>query len=73
MLKRRFPINEDVLAANKIKGSPKEIILKHLEGLSEKDLKFLAEQVKPFLFKEEDVELILNTPLYAERFLREYE
>ncbi len=73
MLKKRFPINEDVLAVNKIKGSPKEIILKHMEGLSEKDLKFLAGQVKPFLFKEDDVELILNAPLYAERFLRAYE
>jgi len=44
-----------------------------MDGLSEKDLKFLAGQVKPFLFKEDYVELILNAPLYAERFLRAYE
>lgn len=73
MLKKRFPFCEDVLFANKIKGSPGELILKHLEGLSEKELKFLADQVKPFLFKEDDVELVLNAPLYAEKFLREYE
>lgn len=72
MLRKRFPFNEDVLAANKIKGSPKDIILNHLKSLSEKELKFLADQVKPFLFKEDDIELVLNAVLYAERFLREY-
>ena len=72
MLRKRFPFNEDVLAANKIKGSPKDIILKHLKSLSEKELKFLADQVKPFLFKEDDIELVLNAVLYAEKFLREY-
>jgi len=41
--------------------------------LSEKELKFLAGQVKPFLFKEDDVELILNASLYTEKFLKEYE
>jgi len=40
--------------------------------LSEKELKRLAEQVRPFLFKEEDIELIFKAHLYAERFLREY-
>lgn len=69
MLKKGFPFNEDVLLANKIKGLPKEVILNHLEGLSEKELRFLANQVRPFLFKEDDVELVLNAPLYAERFI----
>ncbi|MDP2939171.1 MAG: nucleotidyl transferase AbiEii/AbiGii toxin family protein [Candidatus Omnitrophota bacterium] len=72
MLKRQFPFKRDVLAVNKIEGSPKELILEYLKNLSAKELKFLAEQVKPFLFKEDDIELILNAPLYAERFLREY-
>jgi len=71
MLKKRFPFNEDVLWANKIKGKPAELILKYLDSLSEKELKFLANQVRPFLFKEDDVQLVLNAPLYAERFLRE--
>lgn len=72
MLKNRFPFNEGVLAANKIEGSPKKLILEFLTNLPEKELKFLANQVKPFLFKEDDVELVLKAPLYAERFLREY-
>lgn len=33
-------------------------------------LRRLANQIKPFLFKEDDIELVLNAALYAERFLR---
>jgi predicted nucleotidyltransferase component of viral defense system len=73
MLKRRFPFNENVLVFNKVEGSPKELILKYLTKLPEKELSSLANQVKPFLFKEDDIELVLKAPLYAERFLREYE
>ena len=70
MLKKKFPFNKDVLLANKIEGAPKEVILRHFKSLSEKELKQLANQVKPFLFKEDDIELVLNAALYAERFLR---
>lgn len=70
MLRKRFPFNKNVLAANKIKGSPQEIILRHLNNLSQKELTFLANQVKPFLFKEDDTELVLNAASYAERFSR---
>ncbi len=72
MLKRKFPFNEGVLKANKIKGNPKEVILQHLNSLTQDKLKHLAEQVRPFLFKEEDVELILKAKLYAEKFLENY-
>ena len=37
---------------------------------SQKELTFLANQVKPFLFKEDDTELVLNAASYAERFSR---
>lgn len=72
MLRRRFPFKENVLAAQGIKGRPKEIILEYLAKLPQKELKSLAEQVRPFLFKEDDIELILKASLYAERFLNEY-
>ena len=71
MLKRRLPFDESVLRANKIEGPPGQIILEHLTKLPERELKSLANQVKPFLFKEDDIELILKAPLFAERFLRE--
>jgi len=73
MLKKKFPFNVKVLKANNIKDSPQKLILEYLKGLSEKELKILANQVKPFLFKEEDIELVLNAPLYAEEFLKKYE
>lgn len=72
MLKRKFPFNQKVLRANNIKGEPKKIILNQLSLLSAKDLQFLAEQVRPFLFREEDVELILKASQYAERFFENY-
>jgi len=73
MLKIRFPFNKEVLIANKIDGLPKALILEYLNKLPEKELKSLSHQVKPFLFKEDDIELVLKAPLYAQSFLREYE
>ncbi|MBU1134840.1 MAG: nucleotidyl transferase AbiEii/AbiGii toxin family protein [Candidatus Omnitrophica bacterium] len=73
MLKKKFPFQRSVLLANKIEDSPKELILDYLRKLPEKELKFLANQVKPFLFKEDDIELVLKAHLYAGRFLENYE
>lgn len=72
MLKKKFPFDKDVLAANKIKYPPGASILRYFSSLSQKELKFLSNQIKPFLFKEDDVELILKAPLYAEKFLKEF-
>jgi len=73
LLQKKFAFNPRVLTANHLKGSPRELILKHLQGLPEKKLKYLADQVRPFLFKEDDAELVLKAPLYAEKFLKEYD
>jgi hypothetical protein len=72
MLKKQFPLEKNVLAANKIEGSAKELILGHLSKLPAKKLKALANQVKPFLFREDDIELILKAPIFAEKFLQEH-
>jgi len=72
MLKRCFPFDEEVLKANMIKGSPKKLILEYLNKLPEKELLSMANQFRPFLFKEDDIELVLKAPTYAERFLREH-
>ena len=71
MLKKKFPINKKILV-NKIKGFSKDSILKHLKSLPKKELVFLANQIKPFLFKEDDIDLVLNASLYAEQFLKAY-
>jgi len=72
MLKRKFGFDVSVLAANKLKGEPKKLILDHLASLPGKKLKLLADQVRPFLFKEDDTELILNALQYAGKFLSLY-
>ena len=72
MLKRKFPFNENVLKANNIRTPVKDSLLFYLKSMDEKELKQLADQVKPFLFKENEIELILKAPLYGESFLREY-
>ncbi len=72
MLRKKFPFDREVLYANNIREEPKNLILNYLSGLSEKELKKLAEQVKPFLFREDDIELILKAPQYGKKFLSEY-
>lgn len=72
MLKNRFPLDKGALLANKIEGDPRELILERLSKMNARELKLSAERLRPFLFKEDDIELVLNAPLYAERFLREY-
>jgi len=72
MLKKGFPFDRDVLYANNIGGEPRTVVLNYLSGLSEKELKRLAEQVKPFLFREDDIELVLKAPQYGKKFLSKY-
>jgi predicted nucleotidyltransferase component of viral defense system len=72
MLRKKFPFNKEVLTANDVKGPPPEAILARIKNIPPKELKFLAEQVRPFLFKEDDVELVLNASAYAEKFLADY-
>jgi len=71
MLRKRFPFDLELLKARGVQ-EPKKRIIERLNGLSEKDLQRLAKQVQPFLFKEDDTELILKAPQYAEKFLEEY-
>jgi len=72
MLKRKFPFNENVLKANNIRLPVKNTLLAYLQSMDGKELKRLANQVKPFLFKEDEIELILKAPLYGEAFLSDY-
>ncbi len=72
MLKRKFPFNENVLKANNIRLPIKDNLMAYLQSMDGKELKRLANQVKPFLFKEDEIELILKAPLYGEAFLSDY-
>ena len=72
MLKKGFPFDERILRANGLSESPEELVLQHLHGLGKKELNRLAIQIRPFLFKEDDVELVLKAPDYAKKFLERY-
>lgn len=71
ILRKRFPFDRVVLYANNIREGPKEMILNYLSGIPEKELRRLAEQVKPFLFREDDIEIFLKAPQYGKKFLSE--
>ncbi|MBN2073259.1 MAG: nucleotidyl transferase AbiEii/AbiGii toxin family protein [Actinobacteria bacterium] len=72
MLRNKFPLNENVLKINNVKLPAGDTILTYLNSMGEKELKRLASQVKPFLFKEDDIDLVIKAPLYAKAFLEEY-
>ncbi len=72
MLRKKFPFNENVLKANNIKLPVEDTILAYLKSMDGKELKQLANQVKPFLFKEDDIDLIIKAPLYGKAFLDDY-
>lgn len=71
MLKKKFPFDRKILKVNGF-DKPKELIIQHLDRLGKKELRRLALQVKPFLFKENDAELVLKAPEYTKKFLERY-
>ena len=72
MLGRKFPFDRAVHYANNILEEPKDLILNYLSEIAKKELKRLAEQVKPFRFREDDIEWVLKAPQYGKKFLSEY-
>ncbi|HDH41619.1 MAG TPA: hypothetical protein ENG12_04360 [Candidatus Altiarchaeales archaeon] len=66
------PILYNTIKKGYLRGYLQTIILNYLSEISEKELKRLADQVKPFLFKEDDIELILKAPQYGKKFLSRY-
>ncbi len=73
MLRKKFPFDPRILAANGHIQPPRDLILERLEKLGQKERKRLAAQIQPFLFAETESDLITNAPLYAEKFLEEYQ
>jgi hypothetical protein len=69
MLRKKFPFDRAVHYANNILEEPKDLILDYLSGIPEKELKRLAEQVKPPLFRDGDIELVLKGTTVCEKIL----
>lgn len=73
MLRRKFPLDKEMFLAKKIKGLPKHALLNKFRNLGESECKRLAKQVRPFLFKEDETELIEKAPFYGLELLKDYE
>ena len=60
MLSNKHPVDKHILSILGIKDRPENIIMKRIQSLSKEELKRQAEQLRPFLFDEQDAELISN-------------
>ncbi len=72
MLRLKFPLDKKMFSAKTIKGDPKEVLLSKFRNLKEDDLKNLARQVRPFLFKEDEIELVEKASFYGQELLKNY-
>lgn len=72
MLSKKFPINEYVLEANGIKEELKEVILNIINEFSPSELRRLAIGLRPFLFNEEEFNLVVNAKTVIKDLLDKY-
>lgn len=72
MLSKKFPINKDVLKANGIMESPKEILVNTINSFDPAELKQLARSLAPFLFDEKEVSLVENSKTTIIDLLEKY-
>jgi len=72
MLSKKFPINKNVLEANNIKEEPKELILNIIEEFTSSELNRLAIGLRPFLFNEEEFNLVVNAKTIIKDLLNKY-
>jgi len=72
MLRKKFPFDPKILKAEGYVDPPEKLITEHLKKKGSGELRRLAKQVQPFLFKEEDIVLVEKAPEYAQKFLERY-
>ncbi len=72
MLSKKFPINKSVLEANGIKGKPREVVMNTINEFSPSELKRLANGLRPFLFNEEEFNLVINAKTIIKDLLDKY-
>jgi predicted nucleotidyltransferase component of viral defense system len=60
MLSNKCPVDKRVLLALGIKETPEDIILNRIKTFSKFELKKQAEILRPFLFDEQEAELVVN-------------
>lgn len=72
ILGKRFPFDESFLVELGIENDGKKVLLEHIDSLSESELETLANQVRPFLFREEEAELVTNAKKVVRSLLDKY-
>lgn len=72
MLSKKFPVNKDVLEANGIKQEPREVMLKTINEFSLPELERLAKGLRPFLFNEEEANLVVNAKIIIKDLFDKY-
>jgi len=72
MLSRKFPVDRKFLSYLGIKGDPLEVLKEEAGKISVEELERQAEILKPFLFDEEEAEMVKRAyeiiPLLVERY-----
>ena len=73
MLSKKYPIDLNVLTAVGVKEPPLDAILKRVESISVTELKRQAEQLRPFLFEENEADLIVHAHEVIPQLIRGYQ
>lgn len=72
MLSNKHPINERILKGFGITEDPLKVIYDRVKGLSKRELKKQAETLKPFLFDENEADLIVKAQELMPTLLEKY-
>jgi len=72
MLSNLYPIDKNILSGFGIKGDPLDAIKNRIMGFSVSELKKQAETLRPFLFEENDADLIINAQIIIPSLLEKY-
>ena len=72
MLSQKYPIDQQVLNTIGIKGSPLKAVIGRVESFSAVELKRQAEALRPFLFDENEAELLVNAKTIIRQLVDRY-
>ncbi len=72
MLTQKYPMDKQVLKALGIKEPPLEAILKRVQSFSQAELKHQTETLRPFLFDENEAQLLVNAKTIVPQLVKQY-
>ena len=72
MLSQKYPIDMKVLRTLGIKEEPLKAIVNRVEGFSDTELKLQADNLRPFLFDENEAGMIVNAKTIVRQLIESY-